>query len=150
MLYLPFVGQPGFSLWGANHSSEASMSKNVLIVDDEHECLELATISLRLFGDWRVYQAETGKLAVERALELKPDIILLDYYLSDMTGGEIITRLRNYEELRHIPIVVYSGSPEDARRDPACADNVEVLAKPLNPESLNSVLVRICKFDESA
>lgn len=120
------------------------MGKNVLVIDDEQECLELATISLRLFGDWRVYQAQTKAEAIEKALELKPDVIVTDYYLAESTGGEIITALREHTELSGIPIVVYSGSPEAARKDPACANNVEILAKPLNPESLSSTLIRIC------
>jgi len=127
---------------------EAEMSKNVWVVDDDRECLELATISLRLYGDWRVYQAENGKVALERALELKPDIILLDYHVGDTTGGEIITMLRAFDQLKDVPIVVYSGAPEDARKDPACSENVEILAKPLNPESLNQILRKICKFDD--
>ena len=118
------------------------MNNNVLVVDDERECLELATISLRLFGDWRVYQAENCKRALERAQELKPDIMLLDYYLQDGTGGELITKIRQIEALKDIPIVVYSGSPDDARNDPACKD-VEILSKPLNPESLSETLRKI-------
>jgi two-component system cell cycle response regulator DivK len=119
------------------------MERNVLVVDDEQECLELATISLRLFGEWKVYQAENCRRAIERALELKPDIILLDYYLQDGTGGEIITKIRAEEELKNIPIVVYSGSPEAARADPAITDDIEILAKPLNPESLSATLKKI-------
>lgn len=119
------------------------MGRNVLVVDDERECLELASLSLRLFGDWQVYLAENGDLALEKARELKPDIILLDYYLTNETGGEIINRIRAEDDLKAIPIVVYSGSPEAARKDPACQENVEILSKPLNPESLSSVLKRI-------
>ena len=125
------------------------MGRNVLVIDDEVECLELATISLRLFGDWRVYQAQTKEEAIEKALELRPDVIMTDYYLAESTGGEIISALRAFEELNQIPIVVYSGSPDAARKDPACAENVEILAKPLNPESLSGTLLRICGIEES-
>lgn len=125
-------------------SGEVKVSKNVLIVDDERECLEMATISLRLFGDWKVYQAETAVVALERAKELVPDVIVLDYYLKESTGGDIIRSLRSDDALKHIPIVIYSGSPDVARQDPAVTDDIEVLAKPLNPESLCAVLARLC------
>jgi CheY-like chemotaxis protein len=120
------------------------MGRYVLVVDDEKECLELASISLRLFGDFEVYQADNGTTALEKALELKPDIILLDYYLTDTNGGEIITSIRSHEELTAIPIVVYSGSPEAARNDPAVTDDIQILAKPLNPDSLSAALRKIC------
>ena len=119
-------------------------SRYVLVVDDERECLELASISLRLFGNFEVYQASDGPTAVSKARELKPDVILLDYYLTDTNGGEIVTAIRSEAELVDIPIVVYSGSPEAAREDPAITDDIQILAKPLNPESLSSVLRKIC------
>ena len=68
----------------------------------------------------------------------------LDYYLTDTNGGEIVTAIRSEAELAEIPIVVYSGSPEAARKDPAITDDIQILAKPLNPESLSSVLRKIC------
>lgn len=120
------------------------MGKNVLIVDDERDCLELATISLRLFGDWTVFQAENAERALERARELRPDVIVLDYYLQDSTGGEIASRLRAEDDLKHIPLVIYSGSPDLARKDPLVTDDIEILAKPLNPESLCAVLLKLC------
>lgn len=120
------------------------MTRYVLVVDDEKECLELASISLRLFGNFEVYQASDGPTAVSKARELKPDVILLDYYLTDTNGGEIVTALRSEAELVDIPIVVYSGSPEAARQDPAITDDIQILAKPLNPESLSSALRKIC------
>ncbi|MFA5506491.1 MAG: response regulator [Vulcanimicrobiota bacterium] len=120
------------------------MARYVLVVDDERECLELASISLRLFGNFEVYQATDGPTALAKARELRPDAILLDYYLSNSNGGEVITSLRQDPELANIPIVVYSGSPEAARADAAVTDDIQILAKPLNPESLSSVLKKIC------
>lgn len=125
------------------------MNRNVLIVDDEKDCLELASISLRLFGDFEVYQAIDGQTALKKAKELTPDIILLDYYLKDTTGGDLIKSLRSDPALKHIPIVVYSGSPEAARNDPNCTDDIQIIAKPLNPDSLSAVLEKICKASES-
>ena len=119
------------------------MGRRVLVVDDERDCLEMASISLRLFGDWEVFQAESGEVALQKARDLNPDIVLLDYYLMDMTGGELLAQLRAVEELKEIPVVVYSGSPAIARKDPNLADRVEILAKPLNPDSLSDTLKRV-------
>lgn len=119
------------------------MGKKVLVVDDERDCLEIASISLRLFGDWEVFQADNVELGLQKAMDLKPDIVLLDYYIDDMTGGEFLTKLRAIKDLDDIPVVVYSGSPDAARKDPALVGRVEILAKPLNPDSLSDTLKRI-------
>ncbi len=123
------------------------MSKKVLVVDDERDCLDMASISLRLFGDWEVFQAQSGASGLQKVQELMPSVVLLDYYLTDMTGGEFLTRLRQIEELKEIPVVVYSGSPEAAKKDPACSEHVEILAKPLNPDSLSDTLKKVCGLD---
>ena len=115
----------------------------MLVVDDERDCLEIASISLRLFGDWEVFQADNVELGLQKAMDLKPDIVLLDYYIDDMTGGEFHTKLRAIKDLDDIPVVVYSGSPDAARKDPALVGRVEILAKPLNPDSLSDTLKRI-------
>lgn len=120
------------------------MRKKVLVVDDERECLEMASISLRLFGDWEVFQAQSGASGLQKVQELMPSVVLLDYYLTDMTGGDFLTQLRQMEGLETIPVVLYSGSPDAARKDPACAEHVEILTKPLNPDSLSDTLKRIC------
>ena len=123
------------------------MSKSVLVVDDERDCLELASISLRLFGDWQVYQAINGEKAMKKAKSLIPDIILLDYYLDDTTGGDLVKLLRAEPKLKHIPILVYSGSPAAAKEDPNITEDIEVLAKPLNPEGLSDALHRFCNLE---
>lgn len=120
------------------------MNKKVLVVDDERDCLDMAAISLRLFGNWEVFQAQSGEAGLAKVQELMPGVVLLDYYLTDMTGGQFLTRLRQLEGMADIPVVVYSGSPEDARRDPALADRVQILAKPLNPDSLSDTLKQVC------
>lgn len=123
------------------------MSNRVLVVDDERDCLDMAAISLRLFGNWEVFQAQSGEVGLAKVKELMPSVVLLDYYLSDMTGGQFLTRMRQIEGLSDLPVVVYSGSPEAAREDPACADHVQILAKPLNPDCLSDTLKKVCGLD---
>lgn len=120
------------------------MGKRVLVVDDERDILELTRLSLGLFGDWQVYQANNGPTALEKAKSLKPDVILLDYMMPEMSGGEVIKALKADPELQSIPVIVYTADPEAPRRD-GVPDDVHILGKTLNPETLGNELQRACE-----
>jgi len=64
-----------------------------LVVDDEANLAELLSTALRYEG-WRVEQALTGHAALRRAKELDPDVVVLDVMLPDLTGLEVLSRLR--------------------------------------------------------
>jgi len=62
-------------------------------VDDEPNLAELLTTALRYEG-WQVEQALSGHAAVRRAKELDPDVVVLDVMLPDLTGLEVLARMR--------------------------------------------------------
>ena len=64
-----------------------------LVVDDEANLAELLSTALRYEG-WRVEQALTGHAALRRAKELDPNVVVLDVMLPDLTGLEVLSRLR--------------------------------------------------------
>ncbi|MCL2464227.1 MAG: response regulator transcription factor [Micrococcales bacterium] len=64
-----------------------------LVVDDEPNLAELLTTALRYEG-WQVEQALSGHAAVRRAKELDPDVVVLDVMLPDLTGLEVLARMR--------------------------------------------------------
>ncbi|MFJ9368795.1 response regulator transcription factor [Nocardia sp. NPDC101769] len=66
---------------------------SVLVVDDEPALAELLALALRYEG-WTVGTAGDGRTAVARARELRPDVAVLDVMLPDMTGLEVLDRLR--------------------------------------------------------
>ena len=103
----------------------------VLIVDDEED-LAIAVEALLKRRGFRTYKVHDGKAAVDAALELQPDLVLLDYELPELDGLQVIERLRADPATQAIPVLLSSAarvSLADIKR----ADGF--LGKPF-PESL--------------
>jgi CheY-like chemotaxis protein len=58
---------------------------------------------------FRVSKARDGTEGVERALDLQPDLILMDLWLPRMSGWEATQRLKLDERTKHIPVLVVTG-----------------------------------------
>src|SRR4029078_8904197 len=86
----------------------------VLVVEDYQDAREMYCAYLQ-FSGYRVAEATNGIEAIEKALELMPDIILMDLALPKMDGWEATRRLKSDERTRHIPIGGATG-PLPARR----------------------------------
>ena len=69
------------------------MSETVLVVDDDPDVARFVEVNLRSAG-YDVSVASDGEQAVERALELRPDLVLLDVMMPKLDGFEVAQRLR--------------------------------------------------------
>jgi len=91
-------------------------SPRVLVVDDEEEVQQLLARALRVNG-FRVESSGTGQDTIEKARLEPPDLILLDLYLPDMSGWDVMTRLKAMPECASIPVVILTAhsGPEEVR-----------------------------------
>src|SRR5574341_1332156 len=80
----------------------------VLVVDDYQDAREMYAEYLS-FSGFRVAEASTGVEAVEKALLLGPDVILMDLSLPGMDGWAATRRLKTDPRTRAIPIVALTG-----------------------------------------
>ena len=76
----------------------------VLVAEGQHDTRLLMKWALEQHG-YRVLIAETGEEAIEIAAREHPDLILMDLHLPGLDGVEATRRIRQHEELRHVPIV---------------------------------------------
>lgn len=83
----------------------------VLVVDDVAKNLQLASSVLRKSG-YRVSPASSGKQALERIENIRPDIILLDLMMPEMSGLEVCRRLKSDAATADIPIIFLTASNE--------------------------------------
>jgi CheY-like chemotaxis protein len=120
----------------------------VLVVEDYQDAREMYAAYLQ-FSGYRVAEAANGVEAIEKALELMPDIILMDLALPKMDGWEATRRLKMDERTKHIPIVALTGHAlaghaEGARR--AGCDSF--VTKPCLPDALVSEIERMLSARE--
>lgn len=108
----------------------------ILVVDDEMGMRSVAVSLLRGAG-YRVSEAGSGLDALEQFVELRPDLVLLDYEMPGMDGGEVCDRLRELESVtgRRVPILMATAGSFDIS---GVADLDAFLVKPYLPAVLLS------------
>jgi two-component system, OmpR family, KDP operon response regulator KdpE len=107
----------------------------VLAVDDEAGVLRLIKLELTTQG-FRVVAAGSGEEALRMAEEQRPDIALLDIVMPDMTGLEVMRKLR---ERTSIPIILLTAKGSDADKVRGLELGADdYLAKPFSPEELSA------------
>jgi PAS domain S-box-containing protein len=96
----------------------SSEGRHALVVDDDSNIRSLFRRALEEDG-WTVAEAENGSLALDRAAELKPDLVLLDLMMPVMDGFEFVLHFRNMENCASTPIIVVTAKDlthEDRQR----------------------------------
>ncbi len=88
----------------------------VFIVEDDQMISDLVTAKLSLSG-CIPYSTANGAEAIAMAELYTPDIIILDLMLPGMTGEEILTVLKSMEDLKTIPVVIFSNKSEESIKE---------------------------------
>ena len=83
-------------------------SKTILLVDDNQLNLKLLTDLLQYQG-YTIVATRLGETAVQLAGQCKPDLILMDLQLPDLSGTEATRRLKADERTRGIPVLAVSA-----------------------------------------
>jgi PAS domain S-box-containing protein len=104
------AGLPAAPAEGAEGYAPATL----LYVEDNLANLSLVETFLMTRPGWRLIPALQGRIGVELAREHRPDLVLLDLHLPDLTGDEVLRRLRADPRTSGIPIIIISA---DATRD---------------------------------
>jgi two-component system phosphate regulon response regulator PhoB len=87
----------------------------VLVVEDESALSTLLRYNLEREG-YRVFEARDGEEALILAEEVKPDLVVLDWMLPQLSGLEICRRLRGRGDMRNVPIVMLTARGEETDR----------------------------------
>lgn len=114
---------------------------HVLLVEDDADTRDMLRLTLEVAGH-RVAVAETGREAIERAAELRPEAMLVDLGLPDMDGHEVARRVRARAgpAIFLVALTGY-GRAEDVLRAEQAGFDAHVL-KPATVDALASVLAR--------
>ena len=121
------------------------MKKLILLAEDHKDVAEIVTVVLRLLG-YDVALARDGIQAVERAIALHPDLIVMDIMMPNMNGLEAASQLRQHAETKSIPILAATAmaTTEDQQKCLASGCN-GYIAKPFTPKELAAAVNRLLR-----
>ncbi|HLF29107.1 MAG TPA: response regulator [Anaerolineae bacterium] len=112
------------------------MAAKILIAEDERDIRDLIAFSLR-YGGFEVVEAANGQEAVDRAVAVKPDLILMDVRMPKMTGYEACKQLKSMEDMKHIPVIFLSAKGQETEIQQGLdAGAEEYILKPFAPDDL--------------
>lgn len=114
--------------------------QTVLVIDDSATIRKLVDTHLSPAG-YRVVLAANAEEGLDLAMEVDPDLILLDHQLPGTTGHNVATQLSEAQDLRHIPVVISSTLRKKAYAEYIDLDNVvDMLPKPYSEELLRTTV----------
>jgi CheY-like chemotaxis protein len=130
--------------------SRAAGDRTLLLVEDNLVNLRVVEAMVRRVPGVTVLPAMQGSLAIELACEHRPDVIVLDLHLPDMSGRQVLQRLQADSRTHGIPVVIASADATPGRVRQLLAEGAfAYLTKPLDlGQFLDVVTAAIARRDE--
>lgn len=89
---------------------EVKNSKKILVVDDDVDMLLMLTILLRDAG-YDVEGTLNGTETLERTNRFRPDLIIMDIFLTGINGRDVCKTLKSSDSTKRIPVILISSNP---------------------------------------
>ena len=126
--------------------------KKILIIDDESGVIKVLKKQLHADGK-KVVSAHNGEIGFTKAIEEKPDLVLLDIMLPDVGGVDLARRLQTDTRTENIPIIfitAYLGLESDTGDEEIEVDGkfYRAFAKPLHISQLLSAIRKTINRNE--
>ena len=124
--------------------------KKILVADDETHILHVVSLKLKNAG-YTVLTARDGQEALELAQQERPDLIITDYHMPQLSGLELCQRLKQDPKTSHIPAIMltargYHLEPRDTQQ----SGILRMLSKPFSPRQLLSAVTEILEQQAKA
>jgi DNA-binding response OmpR family regulator len=122
------------------------VGKKILLVDDEVQLSDLVKIRLEAYG-FEVVAVYDGQEGLNKAKEIKPDLVILDLMLPKIDGYKVCRMLKFDDKYKHIPIILFTAKAQDD--DKKIGEQVKAdayITKPFEPEVLMSKVKELLKM----
>jgi two-component system, OmpR family, phosphate regulon response regulator PhoB len=116
--------------------SKETLKPYVLVVEDEDAIALMLRYNLEKEG-FEVKVVEEGDTALYEIEERKPDIVLLDWMIPEISGMDVCRRLRSQEETRTLPVIMLTARGEELDRLKGLDSGADdYIVKPFSPKEL--------------
>jgi signal transduction histidine kinase len=118
-----------------SHAADASLRPRILLADDNADMREY--VGGLLSRHFLVVTAENGKVALEQAIQCRPDLVLTDVMMPEMDGFALLAALRQHPATRTLPVIMLSARVgEESRIEGMKASADDYLTKPFTAREL--------------
>jgi CheY-like chemotaxis protein len=114
-----------------------SNKKTILVVDDESDFVKIITSDLEDMG-YQIIKAYSGRECLKKIEELKPDLVILDFMMPEMSGSEVLNTLRN--ENNKVPVILLTVHNLRYVEDKARHYTVKCMSKPYKLDELQATI----------
>lgn len=123
--------------------------KTVMIIEDEADAAELFSEMMRING-FRVIKMFSSAPAIPIIAQEKPDVILLDVMMPDISGLEVLRYIRREPELASIPVIILSAKsmPSDIKTGIEVGASM-YLTKPVGFQDLKQAVEKVLNISSS-
>jgi CheY-like chemotaxis protein len=111
-------------------------AKKILVADDESHILHVVSLKLRNAG-FEVLTAADGQEALELAISERPDLLITDYHMPQLSGLELCRKLKHDPITAKIPAIMLTARGYDLDlKDTQDSGILRMLSKPFSPRAL--------------
>lgn len=123
------------------------MSKQRVLLIEDNEDLRINTAEIVGLAGYEVQVAENGKMGVELAFEIQPDIIICDIMMPVLDGFGVLHAVRKHENLKNIPFIFLTAKSDRTDFRKGMESGAEdYLTKPFEPvELLRAIEIQLSK-----
>ena len=123
----------------------------ILLIDDEDDIREVASLTLEATAGWEVITANSGPSGIRAALAEQPEAILMDVMMPEMDGPTTFREMQKNPLIANIPVILLTAKVQgvDQRRF-ADLGVAAVLFKPFDPMTLAQQIAEVLDWDPLA
>lgn len=111
----------------------------ILLVEDEPDILEVVKLALELYGEFEVVDCSSGEEALRVVGDRKPDVFLLDFMMTGMSGPQLLARFREVPGLEDVPAIFLTARTGAGTKSELLELGAkEVIYKPFKPTTLGA------------
>ena len=114
----------------------------ILLAEDDEQVRNLLTDFLSELGH-EVSAVENGQELVKLALEARPDLVVTDMHMPEMTGDSMIAMIDMYPPLAGIPVIMVTGATKMELEDAGIPAEIPIILKPVDFSKLTEAVSKV-------
>lgn len=123
-------------------TSDSYSDLTVMIIEDDLILTLSLELVLKKIGFDKFIRADTGEMAVELAMECKPDLLLVDIYLGPGITG--VDAVKQIQDKMDIPVIYITGNSDEKNKSKAgTTDHYDYLIKPITSGDIQRSIGKI-------